>query len=52
MKFGQFIEYNKRNIFLKNHAENEAVPDLPLFFKKVLYRMKASVLQLSLNIFQ
>ena len=31
MKFGQLIEYNKRNIFFENHAENEAgrlVPDL------------------------
>ena len=30
MKFGQLIEYLKRNIFLKNYAENEAgklVPD-------------------------
>ena len=24
MKFGQIIEYNKRNIFLQNQAENEA----------------------------
>ena len=24
MKFGQLIEYNKGNIFKKNHAENEA----------------------------
>ena len=36
MKFGQLIEYNKRNVFFfKNHAENEAgrlVPDLYLFF--------------------
>ena len=23
MKFGQLIEYNKRNIFFKNYAENE-----------------------------
>ena len=22
MKFGQLIEYNMRNIFLKNHTEN------------------------------
>ena len=39
MKFGQLIEHPKKNIFLKNYAENEAgklVPDL-LFFKKVLY---------------
>ena len=31
MKLGQLIEYNKRNIFLKNYAENEVgklVPDL------------------------
>ena len=31
MKFGQLIEYNKRNIFFKNYAENETsrlVPDL------------------------
>ena len=37
MKFGQWIEYNKRNIFFKNYVENEAgilVPDLSLFFKK------------------
>ena len=24
MKFGQLIKYNVRNIFFKNHAENEA----------------------------
>ena len=23
MKYGQLIEYNVRNIFFKNHAENE-----------------------------
>ena len=31
MKFGQLIEYNMRNIFLKNYTENETgtlVPDL------------------------
>ena len=35
--------------FFKNHAENEAgrlVPDLFLFFKKDLYEVKASGLQL------
>ena len=34
MKLGQLIEYNKRNIFLQNHAENEAgrlVADLFIF---------------------
>ena len=37
MKLDQLIEYNKRNIFLKNCWENEArrlVPDLFFFFKK------------------
>ena len=40
MKFGQLTEYPKRNIFLKNYAENEAgelVPVRFLFFKKALY---------------
>ena len=35
MKFGQLIEYDKRNIFFRSHAENEAgrlAPDLFLFF--------------------
>ena len=34
MEFDRLIEYNKKNIFFKNHAENEAgrlVPDLLLF---------------------
>ena len=38
--------------FFKNHAESETsrlVADL-LFFKKTLYEVKASVLQLSFNI--
>ena len=50
MKFDQLIEYN-RNIFLKNHAENEAgrlVEDSVLFFKKALYKVKAKSLQVSL----
>ena len=41
MKFGQFIEYRKRNTFLQNHAEIEAgrlVPDLFLFLKKLYMR--------------
>ena len=36
MKLSQLIEYNKRNIFFKNHAENEAErldPHLILFCK-------------------
>ena len=54
MKFCQLVEYNKRNIFLKNLVENETrrlVPDLFLVFKKALYEVKASDLQLSFNIF-
>ena len=38
MKFGKLIEYNKRNILVKNHAENEVgrlIPVLFLFFEKV-----------------
>ena len=41
--------------FFKNNAENEAgrlVPDLFLFFKKALYEVKASGLQLSFNHFR
>ena len=37
MKFGQLIEYKKRNIFLQNYTENDAgrlVPGLFLFFEK------------------
>ena len=52
MKFGQVIECN-RNLFFKNHAENEAgrlVSDPFLFFKKAFYEVKASVLKLSFNI--
>ena len=55
MKFGQFIKYIAREIFFfKKHAENEAgkrVPDPLLFFKKVLYEVKASCWLLSFNIF-
>ena len=34
MKFGQLIEYNKRNIFLQNYGEKEAERLFPDFFKK------------------
>ena len=54
MKFGQVIEYNKRNVFFfKSHAENETVilvPDLFLFFRKASYVVKASGLELGFNI--
>ena len=55
MKFGHLIEYNERNIFFKSLAENEArrlVPDISLFFKKALYEVETSSLQLSFNIFR
>ena len=55
MKLGQLIQHNVRKFFFKNHAENEArrlVPDLFLFLKKGSYKVKGSVLLLSLNIFQ
>ena len=45
MKFGLPIEYKVRNVFFKNHAENEAggiVPDIFLFLIKALYEIKAS----------
>ena len=51
IKFGQLIEYNKRNIFLRNHTENEAwrlVAELFLFFKKALYEVNACGQQRSL----
>ena len=35
MKFDQLIEYDRRDYFFKNYAENEAeilVPDIFLFF--------------------
>ena len=38
MKFGQLMKYNKKYIFLKEHAENEAdrlVSDLFCFLKKL-----------------
>ena len=42
------MQYNKRNIFFKNHEENETeklVPDILLFLKKALYEVQASGLQ-------
>ena len=39
LKCGQVKEYNKKNIFLDNHAKNEAgkTSARPLFCKKKLY---------------
>ena len=55
MEFGQVIKYYKHMTSFKNHAENEAgglVPDLFLFFKKALYEVKASGMQLNFNMFR
>ena len=54
MKFGQAIEKTIQIYFFKIHGENETgrlVPDLFLSFKKALYEIKASSLQLSFYIF-
>ena len=45
MKFSKLIEYNKKNIL-------ETVSAFFLFFKKDLFEVNASGLQLSFNIFQ
>ena len=55
MKFGQLIEYNKKNFFFKNHAENDAgrvVPDFFLLYKKALCKVKTSGVQLGFAIFR
>ena len=49
MKFGQVIEYNKKNIFFKSHRENETarlVPGLFLLFEKALFEIKKVVCSL------
>ena len=54
IKFGQVIEYNKRNILFKNHVQNETrmlIRKLFLFFKRAFYEERAGGLQLSFNIF-
>ena len=54
MKFGQLIKYSLRNIYLQKPCKNDVgrlVPDLILFFKKALYKVKASSQHLSFNIF-
>ena len=56
MKFSPLIEYIRKKTFLfKTHAENEAwilVPDRILFFKRALFEIRASKLQLSFIIFR
>ena len=55
IKFGQSIEYNRRNIFLQNSCKKKEterlVPDIFLIFKKALFEVKASNLLLSFDIF-
>ena len=55
MKFGQLIGHLKRNIFFKNYTEDEAgklVPEHFLFYKKNLYWVTESDLQLDFTIFR
>ena len=55
LKFGQGKQCSKRNIFFKNYGENEAgrlIADLFLFFKKPIFEVNASGLQLSFNQFR
>ena len=50
---GQWAKYNVRNI-IKYHTENKTgrlVPDVFLFFKKALYKVKASSKCFSFNLF-
>ena len=51
MKFGQLIEYSMRNISSKIIQKMRLVPDLFSFFRKALYEVKISGLQLSFNVF-
>ena len=54
MKFDQVDNKTPEIFFFKNQTENEArrrVPDLFLFFNKVLYEVKAGGLQLTFNQF-
>ena len=55
MKYGQLIEYNKRNILLQKSyrkcgIETSSRP-LFVFFEKALNELKTSGLELSFNIF-
>ena len=58
MQFGQLIDekhkITREIFFFKNHAKNEAgrlAPNIFLFFRKALYEVKATDLQLSFKIF-
>ena len=49
MKFGQLIEFNKKSIFLEKPYKN--VQSSFCFFKKALFEVEASGLQLVINIY-
>ena len=54
MEFDQLIKYSVRNNFFKSHGENDVrrlVPNLFLFFKKTIHKIKASGQHLSFYIF-
>ena len=54
MKFDQLIKHRISKLYLKNYTENEVerlFPDLFLFFKKGLCKVKASSQHLSCIIF-
>ena len=51
MKFGKLIDYNKRNFYFKNYAENDAGGLVTDLFFMLYMKKKASGLQLSFNIF-
>ena len=56
MKFGHIMEYKKRKrIFHKSYLKwgrETIIPDFFLLSKKVLFNVKASVLQLGFNKFR
>ena len=55
MEFVQLTDETRDIFFVKNHAENATgrlVPELFLFFKKALCKVKKNVLQLGFTIFR
>ena len=54
IRFGQLIKYSAKIFFFKNYAENTVgrlIPDLFLFSKITLYRVKANSQHLNFDIF-
>ena len=55
IKFGQLIDIMRAIFFFTTHTENESgrlFPDVFLLFKKDIYEVKASGLQLNFSIFK